>query len=295
MKVLLAVDRSSASQAAIDEVSVRPWPAGSPVEVINVMEPSHLWSVSETAEEGIVLSEELVSRAVAQLQTHGLEASGVSLFGHPKTVILDRAETDGADWVVVGSHGVSAVTKFLLGNVAAAVVRYAPCSVEVVRAKPGRVPGAGKRILFATDGSETAALATSSIAGRPWPEGTEVRVFSVVEFFLPRMQALFEPPFIQSEQVETLRADAMKHAQEAVTSAAGVIAAAGLKVSESVSVLLGGPKKVILEEATEWGADLIVLGSHGRHGIDRFLMGSVSEGVATHADCSVEVIRSQPQ
>jgi len=105
------------------------------------------------------------------------------------------------------------------------------------------------------------------------------------------MQAFFEPPFVQSDQVEKLREEAMKHAQEATASAAAILAAANLTASESVSVLQDGPKKVILDDAKEWGANLIVVGWHGRHGIDRFLMGSVSETVATHAECSVEVIR----
>jgi len=292
MKILLAIDASDASQAALKETGCRPWPAGSSIEVLNVMEPAHLWSTSETAEEEIQFSKALVARAAEQLRSQGLQACGASVFGHPRTVILDRAKAAGADMVMVGSHGASAVTKFLLGNVAAATVRHAPCSVEVVRAKAGRPSGVARKILLATDGSPSAESAARSVAARPWPEGSEIRVFSVVEFFVPRMQALFEPPFLPSEQVETLRADAMKHAQEAVAAAVEIVSKAGPKVSESVSVLLGGPKNGILEEADNWGADLIVMGSHGRHGLDRFLMGSVSEGVATHANCSVEVIRA---
>jgi len=284
MKVLLAIDGSTASQTALDEVAARPWPAGTSVEVLNVVEPAHLWTFSETAEVVVQRSKELVDRAVAQLGARGLETTGVSPSGDPKTTILDQAKTIGADFVVVGSQGVS---RFLLGSVAAAVVRYAPCSVEVVR---GHCSGA-RKILLATDGSASSLSAARAVASRPWPEGTEVRVLSVVEFWVSTMQALFEPPFVQSEQIETLRADAMKHAEEAVASAEAALSAAGLNVTESISVLLSGPKMVILEEAKEWGADLIVVGSHGRQGIDRFLMGSVSEAVATHAECSVEVIR----
>jgi nucleotide-binding universal stress UspA family protein len=68
----------------------------------------------------------------------------------------------------------------------------------------------------------------------------------------------------------------------------------GVSLSESISVLIESPKTVILEEARQWGADLIVLGSHGRGGMERFLMGSVAETVATHAECSVEVVRKAP-
>ncbi len=288
MKVLLAMDSSAGSQAALDEVASRPWPVGTAVEVLNVVEPAHLWTFSETAEVTIQRSKELVERAASQLRSRGLETIGVSSSGDPKTVILDHAKTIGADFVVVGSHGTSAVARFLLGNVATAVVRYAPCSVDVVR---GPARGSARKILLATDGSASSQAAARSIAARPWPPGTEIRVLSVVEFLVSTAQALFEPPFVQSEQLETLRAEAMKHAQDAVAGAVEILRATGLDVSESVSVLLEGPMRVILADAKQWGADRIVMGSHGRRGIDRFLMGSVSEGVAMHAECSVEVIR----
>jgi nucleotide-binding universal stress UspA family protein len=64
-------------------------------------------------------------------------------------------------------------------------------------------------------------------------------------------------------------------------------------VSQSISVLLERPAKIILDEADQWDPDLIVVGSHGRHGVGRFLLGSVSEAVAMHAHCSVEVVRSR--
>jgi len=69
--------------------------------------------------------------------------------------------------------------------------------------------------------------------------------------------------------------------------------AAGLTTSESISVLVASPKEIILQEAAEWPADMIVLGSHGSSGLSRFLLGSTSEAVATHATCSVEVIRAR--
>ena len=91
--------------------------------------------------------------------------------------------------------------------------------------------------------------------------------------------------------METLRSDAMQRAQNAIRAAEQIVADAGLSVSSAVSVLLDSPKAIIPDDARQWGADLIVVGSHGHRGINRFLLGSVSEAVAMHADCSVEVIR----
>ncbi len=289
MKVLIAIDHSEASQAVVREVAARPWPPHSSIEVLNVVEPAHLWSFSQTVEQTIELSTGLVHRAAEELRAKGLEASGLSRNGDAKRVILDRAKETNADFIFVGSQGVSALTHFFLGNVAAAVASHAPCSVEIVRKKDGK-PGVHK-ILLATDGSEFSDRAARSIAERPWPEGTEVGVLSVVELVMGSAQALFEPPYMESEQLEPLREAAMKRAQDAVASAVEILSKTFPKVSESISVLLSGPKNVIIDGAEQAGADLIVVGSHGHHGIERFLLGSVSQGVAMHAKCSVEVIR----
>jgi nucleotide-binding universal stress UspA family protein len=214
--------------------------------------------------------------------------------GDARSVILDRAKETQADLVFVGSNGASGLAKFFLGRVAASVVSHAPCSVETVRTHrsetEGKLPGVHK-ILLATDGSEFSERAARSIAERPWPAGTEIEVLSVVELHLGATQALFEPPFVENDQLELQRAQSMKRAEEAVAAAVEILAKAFPKVEESISVLLDGPKTVIINEAERWDADLIVLGSHGHRGIERFLLGSVSEGVALHAKCSVEVIR----
>ena len=290
MKILLAMDTSSASQAALEEITERPWPAGSSFEVVGVVEPSHLWTTSEIAQEAARRAKEVVQRAVERLHSANQAATGAALSGNPKTVILDWARSSSTDFVIVGSHGVSALTRFLLGNVATSVLRYAPCSVEVVRARSRK--GADKmKVLLATDGSKYSERAARSIAERPWPSGTEIRVLSAVELILPATRALLEPPFVDSPFVESARAEAMKRSQDAIAGATEILSATRLNVSESISVLLDTPKVIILDEAARWGADLIVSGSHGRHGVDRFLLGSVSEAVAMHAECSVEVIR----
>jgi nucleotide-binding universal stress UspA family protein len=85
--------------------------------------------------------------------------------------------------------------------------------------------------------------------------------------------------------------DARNRAKKAVAQARHVVTSKGLNVCDGLSSLVGDARAIILDEARAWGADLIVLGSHGRHGFDRVLLGTVSESVALYADCSVEVIR----
>jgi len=292
VKILLAMDTSSASQVALEEIAARPWPPDSSFEVLTVIEPSHLWTTSEVAQEAARWAQEVVQRAAGLLQSKGRKATGVALSGDPKTAILDRARSTGADFIIVGSHGVSALTRFFLGNVAAAVLRYAPCSVCVARARATSGGHGNMRVLLATDGSESSARAAQSIAERPWPAGAEVRILSVAEVIWPRTPPPLEPPFIDSGFTKSVRADAMKWAQDAIAHARQILSATSLNVSESIPVFADRPKLAILDEAARWDADLIVLGSHGHRGVDRFLLGSVSEAVAMHAGCSVEVIRT---
>lgn len=287
MKIVLAIDSSAASEVAVSQVASRPWPPGTTVEVLSVVEPSNIMHVPQLVERATEHAEGLVQRAAELLRQNGIQATPLVLSGDPKAVIVDHAGETKADFVVVGPHGTAGLTRFLLGSVAKTVVRFSPCSVEVARSSAGRESGGrGMRVLLATDGSDCSLAAARSVAVRPWPSGVEVRVLSVVELSVP----LFQPPY-SSPLMETLRADAMQRAQNAIRAAEQIVAGAGLSVSSAVSVLLDSPKAIIPDDARQWGADLIVVGSHGHRGINRFLLGSVSEAVAMHADCSVEVIR----
>jgi hypothetical protein len=92
------------------------------------------------------------------------------------------------------------------------------------------------------------------------------------------------PPIDAAFPEETNRSQAL------VAKTAELLRSNGFKVISSAE--WGDPKSKIIDMAAEWSADLIVLGSHGRSGLNRFLMGSVSEAVARHAHCSVEIVRS---
>ena len=80
-----------------------------------------------------------------------------------------------------------------------------------------------------------------------------------------------------------------KQAPALVAKVTGTLRSHGMKVTTAVQQ--GDPKSTIIDASEEWRADLIVIGSHGRKALDRFLMGSVSEAVARHAHCSVEIVR----
>ena len=188
---------------------------------------------------------------------------------------------------MVGSHGQSALTRLLLGSVAQAVLRAALCSVEIVRSSSEGAPVFfhPMKILLASDGSDCSILAAYSIANCPWPVGSQIKVISVCELLVP-----VYPEGLLNEVLEAAR----KHAEDAADNARQTLKEAGLKVCDGQAMPVGDARTVLLDEASAWGTNLIVLGSHGRHGFDRMLLGSVSESVALHAHCSVQVIRRRP-
>jgi nucleotide-binding universal stress UspA family protein len=147
------------------------------------------------------------------------------------------------------------------------------------------------KILLATDGSDCSAAAIDTVAGHPWPEGSELKIISATDIpDVPMTEAWVLPDsyYTALDGAAKARADkAVKEAAERIKSGE----ASGLEIVTEVKD--GHAKNVILNEAEKWGADLIVLGSHGYSGFERFLLGSVSHAVATHAHCSVEIVRQR--
>ena len=143
------------------------------------------------------------------------------------------------------------------------------------------------KILLAIDGSEFSQAATQALISQMRPEGAEVLVLRVLEpriFFTPPHMA----PGYAPEQDKLLKED-FRHAQDSVNQTSQALRTAGFSVT--TRVVEDEARNGILDIAAEWRADLIVLGSHGRKGLQRFLLGSVAEFVARHADCSVEIVR----
>lgn len=145
------------------------------------------------------------------------------------------------------------------------------------------------KILLATDGSAYSDAAVAEISRRPWPSQSEIRIITVD---LPWESSLFrgESTTVFDELVQRQRAEAIRRLEEATAT----IRRDAPDLLVTPILREGHPKEVLLEEAERWGADLIVLGSHGYGAIRRFFLGSVSLAVATNAPCSVEIVRIPP-
>jgi nucleotide-binding universal stress UspA family protein len=203
--------------------------------------------------------------------------------GDPVEEIVRVAQEGRFSTIVMASRALSEIQRFFLGSVTRKVVGHAPCDVLVVP------PGAEfslKTILVATDGSDFSRSAASqairlarSSGGRLIALGAvasaAVTALDIVEAELPR-------DLIEEEE--------LKEATANVTAVVEKVKEAGIEVRGLV--VGAAPAEAIIDTAREQGADLIAMGSHGRTGINRLLMGSVAERVLTLASCPVLVVKS---
>lgn len=145
------------------------------------------------------------------------------------------------------------------------------------------------KILAAIDGSPCSSAVTDEIMSRPWPKDTEVKILTAVEGtvpFTPDTWALDEVYLDQLDQNAIRQAETViEQAKEKLESRPN----SNLKITKEV--MKGSATNVILTEAEQWDADLIMVGSHGYHGLKRLMLGSVSQTIASHGKCSVEIVR----
>jgi nucleotide-binding universal stress UspA family protein len=142
------------------------------------------------------------------------------------------------------------------------------------------------KVLVGVDDSKYADAALEFVAGMPWPKGTTAIVVSAAHMPFGAYAEPFAPVAIDTGPwLEEI----LKLHREVASRAAAKLTAAGLTAEARAPQ--GDPRSVLLEEARNAHADLLVVGSHGRAGLERLVMGSVAAHVVVHAPCSVLVVR----
>ena len=281
MKILIAYDGSSHADAAIDDLRRAGLPREAEAVVVCVQQEAMAQEETQT------LAHAASQRVLSYFPSWKVQTEVRS--GAPAWELIRMADDWRADLLVVGSQGRSALGRLLLGSVSQKVMTEARCSVRVARASISE-PEAPARVIICVDGSGYSDAAVDEMSRRVWPDGSVVKVISVVRLpFTPNEETRSLPDsyYSQLEKAETGKA------QTAITSAVAHLKQSGITQPEIESeIILGDAREKILDEAARWEADLIVLGSRGLGGFKRFLLGSVAQGVAAYAPCSVEIIRS---
>jgi universal stress protein A len=282
IRVVVAIDGSQASEGTLQALAAQFNSQQAAVRVLHVVEPftiavSPLMAPDYAPELEARLKDgrALVERAKNILDASGFAAEAEVREGDIREMIIESAEDWGADLIVVGSHGQKGLPRILLGSVAEAVARHASCSVEVVRARV-----APAKVLLAIDDSKFSEAAVRTVLRQIRPEHAEVCVLHVVDLQLP----------IPTSYVDAFRQESLNRGKELVACVERQLREAGFKAHAIVEE--GYPRSIIVDYAKNWHSNLIVAGSHGRKGLDRFLMGSVAEFVVRHAPCSVEIVRT---
>jgi len=148
------------------------------------------------------------------------------------------------------------------------------------------------KVLLAIDGSQHSAAALEEVASRQWPAGTEVEVLTVVHSGTP---LLLDPAFVMAAAYVETTQELRRLAPELLAAAAARLTRDHPNLAITTKALEGTPRELIVQEAADWGADRIVLGSHGHGSLRQALLGSVATGVAADAACAVEIIRAGRQ
>jgi nucleotide-binding universal stress UspA family protein len=209
------------------------------------------------------------------------------MVGRPADLIVDEARRFRADLIVMGSRGRGAIASALLGSVSAEVVDRAPCPVLVAR---GRTL---THIVLAEDGSAVSASGADVVTDTPALRALPVTVVSVVDAPFPSTVANSDAgpsvgAAIQAyyESLPALREATAKIADDRAFQ----LTAAG--ISATAEVREGDAAQQLIAAAVAKGADCIVIGSHGRTGISRLVLGSVARAVLFNAPCSVLIVRA---
>ncbi|MBT8492153.1 MAG: universal stress protein [Deltaproteobacteria bacterium] len=215
----------------------------------------------------------------------GAELSNMVIEGFPDTALCKASEDLDADLVAVGTHGQTGLKRFLLGSVAERVVRL--CSCKVLVARQGKdVYG---KILVATDFSESAHTVVKAAIEVAGP-GAQIDLLYC--WNLPVMaSSYYAPASAETGVTGPLREGIIQAAEE---KAAELIKQYQQDdVELSFTTVQAPPAYGIQEKAEEGKYDLVVMGSHGRRGVRRWILGSVAEVTVRHAPCSVLVVHPE--
>ncbi|MCG8423886.1 MAG: universal stress protein [Proteobacteria bacterium] len=285
-KMVVGIDFSAQSELAVEHsvdiarhlgaeiVLVHVCPIAEPPEYVTKETQWHRFMRKQLAD-----NRDRLERLRASLRGQGFEISHVVIDEMPDAGLIQCAEELPAELVVVGTRGHSGLDRLLLGNVAERVLRHNKKTTLVVRGE-FRPSGGYRRILVATDFSAAAESALDLATGLVAREGLiDLRHFWHTPVFGP-----------------TPDPDEMRQQMESSTSGRAAVLLDRYDNSDRYQLKFaanhGNPKREILQLLDQGAYELVVMGSHGRKGLTRWLVGSVAEAIARHAPCSVAVVKT---
>ncbi|MBX3334039.1 MAG: universal stress protein [Nitrospira sp.] len=285
MKILATTDGSKYGRWAIEWLADMPFVVQPVVRVLHVVDVASvrapfmvqpIMAGTERYVQSEVNRLEKAAKAakeesIALLAKLGLNG-GVSVERGAVAGTIMKYADRGASLLSIGSRGLDALDRFMLGSVSNHAIHHAPCSVLVVKERPRSV----RRIVLAIDGSAASEKALKFLIRQmnPTPDGPDREPILVT--------LVHAMPYLKYPEVKEAGKRLMQRYGEK-------LAQAGFQIKEALK--LGKPADEILNAAKREKADLIVTGAKGLGAIGRVLLGSVSTRVVQHAHCGVLVVR----
>jgi len=286
-KLLLATDGSQFSEGAIREAIRLAKRCSSKLAVISVIEtnPEYETIAPQLLEKSEKTAREHLESVKKQAKQEGVDIVTSILEGEDSyNYIAEEAARTKSSMIIMGRRGRTGLKRLAMGSTTARVIGHAPCNVLVV---PKAATVAFKNIVVATDGSNYSAAAASEAIGIAKQNNSKLTVIAVV----PAELATPTDIDVSMTQQELIADKEMRVAEKNAKAVKEAAAQAGVAVQ--AFVMTGKPADAIIETAKEKSADLVVLGSHGRTGLERLLMGSVAERVIVLSDCAVLVVKGK--
>lgn len=282
MKTLLAVDGSDNSYEAVHALKF--FAQAEQLTLLHVVDaPRSMHPMMATRgdrEEYTALEqsmredgERLLDRVQSILPMHAGPSTKHLRIGSPAEVIVSMAEEQKADLIVMGARGLGAIKERLFGSVSHHILSLAHCATLVVQ---GPVK-AMKQILLPLQGPSDAEAAVHFLQLKPFHDSIEVTLLTVLPSTNPLLPA--------SSLAAAASAEILEKQAESIKGVAERLRAIGYQTREIAVV--GTSSTMILQEATTLGSDLILMGTRGRRGITRFVLGSVSHEVLHKSSCPV--------
>lgn len=286
-KLLLATDGSQFGEGAIREAIQLAKKCSSKLSAISVIEtnPEYATIAPQLLEKAEKAAREHLESVKAQAKKEGVDITTSILEGEDSyNYISEEAAKNKISMIIMGRRGKTGLKRLVMGSTTARVIGHAPCNVLVV---PRAAQVEFKNILVATDGSRHAAAAASEAIGIAKKNKGKLVVLAVVP-----SESMQPMDIVHSEMSRDVIA--AKELSLAENSAKAVKAAAQKEGVAVEAFIMGGrPADAIVQTAKEKNIDVIMLGSHGKTGVDKLLMGSVAERVIVLASCAVLVVKGK--
>ena len=286
-RLLLSTDGSEFSEGAIREAIRLAKRCGSKLTALTVVETNAEYAAlaPQLVEKAEKTAKDHLAAVKARAKAEGVDIETFVREGEDSyTYVADEAVKNKNTMIIMGRRGRKGLKRLVMGSTTARVIGHAPCSVLVV---PRAAQVEFKSIVVATDGSKYSAAAASEAIGIAKRNNALLTSVAVV----PADIAMPTDVDFAAMQAEKL-ADQEMHAAEKNAKAVKE-AAAKEGVEAKAFVMTGKPADAVMEIAKDQKADLVVVGSHGRTGLDKLLMGSVAERVIVLAPCAVLVVKGK--